>query len=244
MHLIATCAPRGASRAPATAAAKSCSDVAPYSGPRRPHTMAAATAAPPRSTISTSTTVVRPSCVPPAAPKTIPASAPPRSAAASHSGRTRSSRVRRASGLGSASESGERNTRDLGQERDARQRGNALAHGRESTDQGNEGERDERHEQRYRKVVAGAGQVEEAARAGLQLLAADLGARGALLRVGRDGGQILGVLGAGGLLLGGQRAAVRARGRAVAALVGSARDRVREDLAAVAVLVEVRGEVF
>src|SRR5918992_383132 len=175
--------------------------------------MAAATAAPPRSTISTSTTVVRPSWVPPAAPKAIPASAPPRSAAASHPGRTRSSQVRGASGLGSASESGERNTRDLGQKRDARQRGDALAHGHDSTDQGHEGERDERHEQRYGKVVAGAGQVEESVRAGLHFLAADLGTRWALPRVGRDGGQVLVVLGAGGLLLGGPRAALRAYGR-------------------------------
>src|SRR5918992_2627063 len=205
--------------------------------------MAAATAAPPRSSISPSPPVVVRGGGPPAAPKAIPARAPPRSAAASHSGRARANRVRGASGLGSASESGERNTRDLGQERDARQRGNALAHGHDSTDHGHEGERDERHEQRYRKVVAGAGQVEEAVRAGLHVLVADLDARGALLRVGRDRGQILVVLGAGGLLLGGQRAAVRARGRAVAALVGSTRDRVREELAAVAVLVEVRGEV-
>src|ERR687895_1292855 len=228
----------------AASTANRSTDMAPCIGPRRPQTMPAATTAAPSSTIRTSTTVVRASWVPPAAPKAAPASAPPRRAAASHSGRAPPRRrARVAGGLASASESGERNTRDLGQERDARQRRDAFAHGHESTDQGHEGERDERHEQRYGKVVAGAGQVEESVRAGLHFLAADLGARWALPRVGRDGGQVLVVLGAGGLLLGGQRAAVRAYGRTVAALVGSTRDRVREELAAVAVLVEVRGEV-
>src|SRR5918992_4096589 len=196
--------------------------MAPCIGPRRPQTMPAATTAPPTSTIKTSTTVVRPSWVPPAAPKATPASAPPRSAAASHSGRARSSQARLASGLDSASEeSGERNTRhgDLGQERDARQRRDALAHGHESTDQGHEGERDERNEQRDGKVVAGAGQVEEAVRAGLHLFVTDFDARGALLRVGGDGGQILVVLRASRVLLGRERAAVGAHGRTASPLV-------------------------
>src|ERR687895_1298255 len=231
----------------AASAANRSTDRAPCIGPRRPQTMPPATTAPPTSTIRTSTTVVPSSWVPPAAPKATPASAPPSSAAASHSRRTRPSQARLAGGLGSASEeSGERNTRrrDLGQERDARHRRDALAHGHESTDQGDEGDRDQGNEQRDGKVVAGAGQVEEAVRARLNLFVADLYARGALLRVGGDGGQILVVMGASRLLLGRERSAIGSQGGAAAALVRAAGDGAGQDLAAVAVLVQIRGEVL
>src|ERR687895_2305830 len=123
--------------------------------------MAAATIALPIRTIRISTTDVRPSCVPPAAPKATPARTPPRITVATQSGRTRSSRARVATAPVSAPESGERNTRrgDLRQQRDARQRRDALAQGHDSTDQGHQGERDEGGEQWCGKVVAGACEI-------------------------------------------------------------------------------------
>src|SRR3954447_23881953 len=102
--------------------------------------MAAATIAPPRITSSTSTIVVRDSSLPPAAPKATPARAAPIATSATRGAWARDTRGR-----------------DLGQQREAPQRGDPRAQRDERAGQRKRGKRDQRNQQRDGEVVAGAG---------------------------------------------------------------------------------------
>src|SRR5215208_1003650 len=212
----------------AARAANSPTATAPCTGPGRLQTTAAATTAPPTSTATTSTIVVRVSSLPPAAPKATPAKAAPRITSAARGAWERSTRGR-----------------DLGQERHSAEQWDATAQRDEHAGHREQAEGDQRHQQRCGQVVARAGQVEQAVGVGLDGLVTDLhtGRARAAVGVTGDRSQRLGVLAALGLLLGRQWLPVRARVAGTpAALVGPALDGSGEDLAAVAVLVAVRGQ--
>src|ERR671914_362957 len=93
----------------------------PASAGNRPPAMPAA------STVRTWVMGVRLSWVPPAAPNAMPASAAPRISAAIEPVRSLASGKLHARLGALATEPGERDTRDLGDERDASQRGHAVA---------------------------------------------------------------------------------------------------------------------
>src|SRR4051812_11665634 len=181
---------------------------------------------------TSSTAEVLPSSVPPAAPNATPANAAP-------SRMVLAARARE---------------RDTGQvyaphrqprERDPRQRGHTAtegeqpAHGREQPD------RDQRQEQRQRKPVGRAREVEQPVRAGLDGPPADLETR-LLVALGEsvEGSLVLVARGDLRALGGGSGAAAARPVVASAALVRSARLGACDDRPAVAVLVEVRGKVL
>src|SRR3954453_19211522 len=120
--------------------------------------MATATTQAPTSTSSSSTTVVRPSSVPPAAPKAIPASAVPRRPAL-------------------AAETREGDTR----QRQVRQGRKAPSQRHQAPNRTHQPSRDEGKQQRQGQPVGGAGRLEQAVLARLDHLPAQVETRPARL---------------------------------------------------------------
>src|SRR5436190_7248333 len=216
----------------AVSAASAARPAPPLSGPAGLQMATAATPSPPSRTSTSSTAVVLPSSVPPAAPKATPAkAAPSRMVLAARA-------CERDTGQGYA-------RHRYARKRNPRQRRHATSEGIEPAGRREHPDCDQRQQQRQRQSVGRAGEVEQPVVARRDVLAADVEMR--LLAAVGQRVEIRVVFGTG-RVLGGLRGrgpeAARAAAVPAAALAGSARDRARDHRTAIAVLIEVGGQVL